>query len=262
MSLKKRILSCACALALTAGFAASLPQGFDRLGVSLDVCAETYGDFEYTVLNDGTVEISKYNGTDANVVIPSKIGGKKVTSIGDSAFSYCSSLTSVTIPDSVKNIGGSAFCNCIGLTSVSIPGSVESTGLAAFYGCTSLTSVTIPDGVKNISVWEFGMCFNLSSVTIPDSVTSIDIFAFQNCSSLKEITIPSSVTSIGERAFGWIVDEKIDGFKVYCYAGTAGEQYAIDNGFDCVLLGDANKDGKQNMKDLVLIQRHLNGWNS
>ena len=125
-----------------------------------------------------------------------------VTSIGDSAFCFCTSLTSVTIPDSVTSIGNSAFYDCESLTSVTIPDSVTSIGDSAFRFCTSLTSVTIPDSVTSIGNSAFYDCESLTSVTIPDSVTSIGGYAFYYCTSLTSVTIPDSVTSIGENAFG------------------------------------------------------------
>ena len=124
-----------------------------------------------------------------------------VTSIGDSAFFDCTSLTSVTIPDSVTSIGEYAFYNCTSLTSVTIPNSVTSIGEYTFYNCTSLTSVAIPDSVTSIGEYAFSHCTSLTSVTIPDSVTSIGRYAFYYCTSLTSVTIPDSVTSIGEYAF-------------------------------------------------------------
>ena len=124
-----------------------------------------------------------------------------VTSIGDSAFFDCTSLTSVTIPDSVTSIGEYAFYNCTSLTSVTIPNSVTSIGEYAFYNCTSLTSVAIPDSVTSIGEYAFSHCTSLTSVTIPDSVTSIGRYAFYYCTSLTSVTIPDSVTSIGESSF-------------------------------------------------------------
>ena len=124
-----------------------------------------------------------------------------VTSIGDRAFSWCTSLQSVTIPDSVTSIDESAFSWCTSLQSVIIPDSVTSIGDRAFWGCTSLQSVIIPDSVTSIGNKAFSDCKSLQSVTIPDSVTSISDSAFSGCSSLQSVTIPDSVTSIGRRAF-------------------------------------------------------------
>ena len=115
--------------------------------------------------------------------------------------SVSTSLTSVTIPDSVTSIGNNAFQGCTGLTSVIIPDSVENIGSNAFNYCTSLTSVNIPDSVENIGSNTFNYCTNLTSITIPDSVTTIENGAFQGCSGLTSVTIPDSVTSIGNSAF-------------------------------------------------------------
>ena len=127
--------------------------------------------------------------------------GNSVTSIGDRAFYDCSSLTSVTIGNSVTSIGNSAFSHCSSLTSVTIPNSVTSIGGYAFDGCSSLTSVTIPNSVTSIGWHAFSHCSSLTSVTIGNSVTSIGEYAFSACSSLTSVTIPNSVTSIGNGAF-------------------------------------------------------------
>ncbi len=163
--------------------------------------AETYGDLEYYVLDDGTVNITGYYGSAETVVIPDTIDGKSVTSIGAWVFSGFTSLTSITIPDSVTSIGEYAFGGCTSLTSITIPDSVTSIGDSAFGGCTSLTSITIPDSVTSIGDSAFGGCTSLTSITIPDSVTSIGDSAFGGCTSLTSITIPDSVTSIGDSAF-------------------------------------------------------------
>ena len=138
-----------------------------------------------------------------------------VTSIGDSAFYYCTSLTSITIPDSVTSIGSSAFRHCSSLTSITIPNSVKSIGDNAFYYCRSLTSITIPNSVTSIGDSAFYNCTSLTSITIPDSVTSIGNSAFSRCSSLTSITIPNSVTSIGSNAFAYCnFDTVIIGYSV------------------------------------------------
>ena len=121
--------------------------------------------------------------------------------IASGAFSDCSGLISVTIPNSVKSIGGLAFDGCTSLSSVIIPNSVTSIEGSAFYGCKGLTSVIIGDGVTSIGRWAFGSCSSLTSVSIGNNVTSIDEQTFYCCTSLNSVTIPNSVTSIGREAF-------------------------------------------------------------
>ena len=131
-----------------------------------------------------------------NTIIPNS-----VTSIGDGAFSGCSSLTSITIPNSVTSIGGSAFFGCSSLTSVTIGNSVTTIEYAAFMSCDALTSINIPNSVVIIEGYAFESCSSLTSVTIPNSVTSIEYWAFGNCSSLTSITLGKNLTSIGAAAF-------------------------------------------------------------
>ncbi len=130
-----------------------------------------------------------------------------VTSIGDYAFNLCSSLASVTIPEGVTSIGRGAFRICTGLTSITIPEGVTSIGREAFAGYMSpdmpmsLTSVTLPSSLTSIGERAFFFCPCLTSITIPEGVTSIDKSAFSNCSGLTSVNISSSVTSIGSYAF-------------------------------------------------------------
>ena len=123
-------------------------------------------------------------------------------SIGDGAFGGCSALSSIVIPDSVTSIGQNVFNDCSSLTSINIPKSLTRIEYMSFYRCSSLTSVTIPDSVTSIGGWAFMECSGLTSVTLPDSVTSIEDAAFALCTSLTSITIPDNVASIGMGAFG------------------------------------------------------------
>ena len=204
--------------------------------------ALTSGRFEYSVLDDGTAGITKYNDIGSKAVtIPSTIDRYKVTGIGWSAFSGCTGLKSITIPSSVTEIGENAFRGCKGLTSITadknnknytsvngvlfnknkteilaypnaksssyvIPSSVTEIGSAAFYDCTGLKSVTIPSSVKEIGIDAFSGCTGLKSVTISNGVTNIESWAFYGCTGLKSVTIPSSVAEICGSSFGYYYD--------------------------------------------------------
>jgi hypothetical protein len=178
----------------------------------LTLPAVVQAQFNYTTYN-GTITITGYYGPGGAVTIPYTINGLPVTSIGDSAFVSCTSLTSVTIPASVTSIGFGAFNSCTSLTSVTIPASVTSIGDAAFAGCLSLAAITV-DVLNPAYISVDGVLFNRSqtiliqcpggkpgSYTIPNSVTTIGYGAFADCRSLTNLTIPSTVTSIGDWAF-------------------------------------------------------------
>ena len=137
--------------------------------------------------------ITGYVGTDTVVVIPSKINVTTVETIGHTAFRY-SSVTSVTIPDSVTFISDSAFAYCFNLTNISIPNSVTSIGFSAFGGCTKLESITLPSSLRSISEALFSGCSQLTTIHIPVSVTSIENDAFDGCPSSMTVTYPGSKT--------------------------------------------------------------------
>ena len=175
-------------------------------GMTLTASASTESDFQYAIIAEtfGTtndVIISRYIGSGGDVVIPSTLGGYRVTSIRGAAFEGNTTVTSVVIPDSVTTIGGRAFRDCTSLTSVIIGNSVTSIGGQAFYGCTSLVSITIPNSVTEIGSLAFRGCSALTSVTIGSGVTTIEEGAFGHCESLTSITIGSGVTSIASDAF-------------------------------------------------------------
>ena len=190
---------------------------------------------EYVSNGDGTCHVSVI-GTcmETDIVIPGKHNEEVVTSIGTGAFSGCSSLTSVIIPDSVTNIGERAFSLCSSLTSIVIPDNVTNIGNSAFSGCSGLTEITVEEGnptyhsdgnclieteskilvagcqtsiiptdgsVTSIGQHAFSSCDRLTSIVIPDNVTNIGDYAFSGCSGLTSTVIPDSVTSIGTGAF-------------------------------------------------------------
>ncbi len=214
----------------------TIPDSVTRIGDSafcdcsslkstnVDVNNKYYSSDNGVLFNEDKTELIQYPAgkTDTSYVIPDS-----VTSIGEYAFSHCTSLTSVTIPDSVTNIESFAFWYCTSLESITIPDNVMSIGSYAFDNTayynnsdnwengvlyignylieTNYTDISgsceIKEGTLTIADWAFYYCKSLTSATIPDSVTSIGDWAFASCTSLASVTIPDSVTSIGSRTF-------------------------------------------------------------
>lgn len=158
-----------------------------------DAANEQLFDFEF-ILNNTAVVVISYNGTAADVTIPSRYKGKPVTVIDPVAFHNNSAVTSVTIPDSVTAIPDYAFGFCSQLTNISIPNSVTFIGFSAFNSCTSLKSITLPSSLSTIQSYAFYNCGNLKTIRIPVSVTSIGNCAFDVCPSLMTVTYPGSKT--------------------------------------------------------------------
>jgi hypothetical protein len=198
--------------------------------------AAVQAQFTFTTNFDSTITIMGYTGSGGAVTIPDWTNGLPVTSIGDEAFAYCTSLTNVTIPNSVTSIGDCAFRHCTSLTAITvdpinpaysslagvlfdkswttliecpagkagsypIPNSVTYIEHEAFGYCASLTSVTMGNTVTSIGNYAFRACANLTNVMIGNRVTSIGEGAFWDCTSLTNVTIGNSVTSIGADAF-------------------------------------------------------------
>lgn len=159
------------------------------------------GADDFTVQENGNdVCITKYLGTDDNVVVPASIDGKAVTGIAANAFKGDTKVKSVTLFEGVTSIGAGAFEGATALTDIAIPGSVTSIGESAFKG-SGIVSAALPAGVQKISDSVFENCKALIDIELPEGLTEIGAAAFKDCSALKSIEIPAKVTRIGESAF-------------------------------------------------------------
>ena len=250
---------------------------------SLNVFAQTSEDFNYEVLKDGTAKINRYNGTTANLVIPSTIDGYKITSIEWSAFSDCSFLTSVIIPEGVTYIGNYAFDNCTLLADITIPDSVKHIGNYAledtkYYNNKSnwendvlycgnhlikakenlSGNYQIKKGTVTIGTAAFMNCNYLSSITIPDSVRNIDESAFRECTSLTDIVIPNKVSQIGIWAFADCssltninIPDGVTSISKYTFSGcTSLSSIKLPNSL--TEIGDSSFEHCASLKEIIL----------
>ena len=226
--------------------------------------AENERDYQYALLDDGTIEITRYKGSADRLAIPAKIAGKTVTSIRYSAFYSCDSLTSVSIPDSVEQIGTNLFVGCSKLKTISVspdhpyfatidgvlfrkadkalisyPAGIKSStytipqgiaviGDSAFFACSSLTSVSVPDSVTSIGDLAFRFCDSLTSVSIPDSVEQIGTNPFAACSALKTISV--SPEHLYFATIDGVLFRKADKALISYPAGIKSSTYTIPQG--------------------------------
>ena len=202
--MKKKILSAVLAFCMLFGSAAALPEGVFSESTSITASAAVSGKYEYEAIDNKTVRITKYNGEADTVIIPSKLGGKTVTEIGEEAFKDNDYLVTLKIPDTVKVIGESAFQECESLAgTIVIPKNCTLIDKYAFYGCISIRKVSIPAGAaKEIGDSAFYGCENLRTLELGNSITRIGEAAFYGCKKLGKLVIPDSVKEMGNYIFG------------------------------------------------------------
>ena len=203
------------------------------------------GKYTYLILKDGTVEISRYNGNESTVVVPSEIDGRTVTAIGNFIKAGYDELEPADLICGWINDGSieGAFEGCRA-RSIILPNTVTEVKDYAFVDCYHLSEIKLSDNLLSIGVFAFYRCDDLKTLTIPDTVKTLHGCAINYCKNLNTITIPKGVEYIGGEALGYISGDwppiKLDDFTIKCYAGSAAERYAIENDIPYVYL-DSNK---------------------
>ena len=202
-----------------------------------EINTDTTNDYEWLEDENGDIAIIEYTGNGGDIIIPSKIDGKSVTSIGRWAFEDCAGLISITIPDSVTSIGHWTFENCRKLTAINVDKNnknyTSEDGVLFDKDKTTLMiypagkkgAYVIPDNVTEIGYSAFSHCTKLTSVTISDSITSIRSWTFYDCTELTNVTIPTSVIEMENEVF-----YKCDNVVIYGYKNSYAETYANENG--------------------------------
>ena len=161
------------------------------------------GAFAYKSTNDGSglvLTVADKEKLPKNVVIPSEINGKPVTSLNMRVFFQCENITSVYIPDSVTKLGSSDFSSCVNLERVRLSTNIETLTPLSFFNCKKLKNIEPLMGLKQISGSAFQGCASMEKIELPDSLTSINLSAFAGCKSLKRIEIPQFVEYLTSHA--------------------------------------------------------------
>lgn len=180
----------------------------------------------------------KYSGS---IVIPETViyneNVYNVTSIGNSAFYWCSELTSVSIPDNVTSIGSYCFAYCSNLSNVSLSNNLSALGMGAFAGCSKLESITVPGSIGILESSVFQNCTGLKSVVLSEGITEISHIAFNGCTSLISIALPSSLSKIGSAFSGCsslesiILPKKLTTVNGSAFSGCSGlKELIIEDG--------------------------------
>lgn len=197
--MRKRVLTCFLALCVCAGMVVCPVDGSVSVRAEEEhTDSQTYQDWEYCILEDGTAELTGYTGKDETITVPSKVVGVDgtevaVIQIGDSVFYKNEIVKSVIIQEGIETLGSDSFANCSNLESVILPDSLLRIYTKAFENCVRLTGITLPSNLTSISWYAFSGCSGLTDIVFPESITSIGDRAFAGCDGLKYIYLPKNV---------------------------------------------------------------------
>lgn len=263
MKFFKRIANIVISAAISIGCVSAVYNNCENDIMLISLAAGDYLSAE--VLEDGTVEIRKYIGTAETVVIPEKINGRTVSTIGYScfynnmdvkkvvlpdtiveiehnAFMYCQELESVNFPDSLKTVGNSAFISCSNLTNLYL-NNIEKLGTHVFKQCYSLYEMYVSGSLTTVPARTFDQCENMKKLVFEDGVKTIEAKAALDLESVEMIRIPRSVTSIGAYSLGYCSNydkyDRMDNVTFWVYSNSAGFEYAKNNGFKYEVIDSA-----------------------
>ncbi len=154
-------------------------------------------------LNDNNqTKLTTYTGA---VIIPETfvVDGKtyRVIGVDEMAFANNTTLTKLTLPESITTLGQGAFANCSAMTSINIPAAIQEIPSACFAQCKKMAAFTLPEQVKTIGSLAFANCAKASKIELNEGITTIGERAFLGCSSIKEITLPSTISKMGGNVF-------------------------------------------------------------
>ena len=189
----------------------TVPDGPADAGFGLNGETPTdIANFKYKELADGTVSITGTYAQAAElkkIVVPAVVNGKKVSTIGESAFATLGELEEVVVSGYVVKIDPYAFRDCTSLKTVKLSDNLVIVSEGAFQGCSALTNTDfLPATVTTIGARAFESCSGLTKATIPDSVKSIGGYTFVNCKKLVEVKLPAGLTAIPERMFQYCIE--------------------------------------------------------
>lgn len=211
-----------CSVLLAIAMCFSLPP------LSIIANADPVHGLFYEISNGEVTITDCQTGEDGDLVIPDTYKGYPVTAIGDNAFSSCSALDSIVIPEGVTYIGDNAFSSCIQLKEISIPTTLKNIGKWAFSHCVSLKEVTIPDGVVSIGTLAFSECRGIVSMTLPASVTQLGDGVFVSCDSLTGIQVAEENPVFANDSQGVLYRK--DGTAVLCAPRLLTGSYVVPDG--------------------------------
>ena len=212
-------------------------QSYEVVATQPDLKDDTYG---FYIINGNELMITRYYGTQTNLVIPDTYKNYTVTTIGHSVFNFNGKqddpsvkLESVVVPDSVTDIQDYAFAGQKALKSVKLPANLKHLGTNVFFYCMGLETIELPASIESIEPFAFSAS-GLKSIAIPESrtLTSLPEFMFSQCPDLKEVTIPATVTEIAKNAF----EECPADMVIKGASGSYAETYAAEHNISFVTI--------------------------